>query len=294
MSKVDKNPFSGLPVEGTKLDKLDEILERMVKSEEKQSSDHNQVMDKISMLDQINLKVGVLEESFKRVLSLEKDVTSLKMTVENLCASVEFLKQENNRMKKKIESLEAKSDGQDIGIDDRHQHSRNECARFNGVHISKELEDAVGHNQAAMITIDQMLRPLLDANKSQLKMNITDHNYLKNAHCLPIPAGAAPGTYKCPPIIARFHSRPLKDFILRNKHKLTVRPTDSELGVTKYRISADLTKDRYKIMQELIKSKHFYKVWHIDGRVIKYVKREGDPVCKVKFFEKTVAQLLEV
>ena len=116
--------------------------------------------------------------------------------------------------------------------------------------------------------------------------------FIKNAHILPIPKHAKAGDYKAPPILVRFYSRPLKDFILSNKNDIRVRDIDSKSGVNRYSISADLTKMRYTAMQVLIKSKKFFKCWHIDGRVIKYIKKQGDNIQSVKFFEQSHNDLL--
>ena len=60
----------------------------------------------------------------------------------------------------------------------------------------------------------------------------------------------------------------------------------------KYSISADLTKMRYDVMQKLIKSEKFYKCWHLDGRVIKYIKNEGDSIQSVKLIFKSCNKLI--
>ena len=57
-----------------------------------------------------------------------------------------------------------------IKLDDREQHSRNECVQINGVQVDKDLEKNLGQNQAAIKAIEEVLKPLLEANKKSLKM----------------------------------------------------------------------------------------------------------------------------
>ena len=280
----DKNRFANLPIELTSEDISKDIMEAITKLTEKQSSDHKQVMDKLNSLDDLIQRVHVLEENYKKVLPLiqkfpqiEKDISAIKVVNTNLKTEMESYKSEIKLLK--------------IKLDDREQHSRNECVRINGVQVDKDLEKSLGHNQAAMKAVEEVLKPLLEANKNRLKMPTEPGQFIKNAHILPIPKDKN-GSYKVPPIIVRFHSRPLKDFILSNKKNLPIREIDVKNGVDIYSISADLTKMRYYVMQKLIRSKQFSKCWHLDGRVIKYIKNEGDRIQSVKFFDKSCNELM--
>ena len=67
---------------------------------------------------------------------------------------------------------------------------------------------------------------------------------------------------------------------------------DKVKGVSRYAFTDDLTKMRYERMQKLIKSKRFYKIWHINGKIIKYIKNKGDNVCTVSFFQYTINEWL--
>ena len=89
-------------------------------------------------------------------------------------------------------------------LDDREQHSRNECVQINGVQVDKELEKNLGQNKAATKAIEEVLKPLLEANKKSLKMPTEPVQFIKNAHILPIPKQAKDRSYKVPPIIVRF------------------------------------------------------------------------------------------
>ncbi len=285
----DKNRFANLPDELTSDDISADIMEAIKKLGEKQASDHKQLMDKLNTLEGIKAKVDVLEENYQNLLPLVSKIELLETKFSDFENSQ---RKENIELVKKIEGNTSEIKWLKLKLDDKEQHNRNECVRINGIQIDKEDEKALGHNQAAIKAVEEVLKPLLDANKDKLKMPTGPGQFIKNAHILPIPKQAKAGDYKAPPIIVRFYSRPLKDFILSNKNDIRVRDIDCKSGVNRYSISADLTKMRYTAMQVLIKSKKFFKCWHIDGRVIKYIKKQGDNIQSVKFFEQSHNDLL--
>ena len=69
-------------------------------------------------------------------------------------------------------------------LDDKEQDNRNECVRINGLQIDKDDEKALGHNQASIKAVEEVLKPLLDANKDKLKMPTGPGQFIKNAHIL--------------------------------------------------------------------------------------------------------------
>jgi len=299
----DKNRFANLHDELTSDDISANIMEAIKKLGEKQASDHKQLiekqasdhkqlMDKLNTLEGIKEKVDVLEENYQNLLPLVSKVAQLESKFSGFSKTIDSQRKENIELVKKIEGNTSEIKWLKLKLDDKEQHNRNECVRMIGIQIDKDDEKALGHNQAAIKAVEEVLKPLLDANKDKLKMPTGPGQYIKNAHILPIPKQAKAGDYKSPPIIVRFHSRPLKDFILSNKNDIRVRDIDCTSGVNRYSISADLTKMRYNAMQVLIKSKKFFKCWHIDGRVIKYIKKHGDNVQSVKFFEQSHNDLL--
>ena len=285
----DKNRFANLPDELTSDDISADIMEAIKKLGEKQASDHKQLMDKLNTLEGIKAKVDVLEENYQNLLPLVSKFELLETKFEDFTNSQ---RKENIELVKKIEGNTSEIKWLKLKLDEKEQHNRNECVRINGIQIDKEDEKALGHNQAAIKAVEEVLKPLLDANKDKLKMPTGPGLFIKNAHILPIPKQAKAGDYKAPPIIVRFYSRPLKDFILSNKNDIRVRDIDCKSGVNRYSIIADLTNMRYTAMQVLIKSKKFFKCWHIDGRVIKYIKKQGDNIQSVKFFEQSHNDLL--
>ena len=284
----DKNRFANLPDELTSDDistNIKMLMEGLNKLRDKQSSDHEQLMAKLNALEGIKEKVDVLEENYQKLVPLIDKFDVLESNYKKLSENIETQKKENMEIKKNMEGQKSEIKWLKLKLDDKEQHNRNECVRMNGVEINKDDEKTLGHNQAAIKAVEEVLKPLLDANKDKLKMPTEPGRFIKNAHILPIPKHAKTGSYKVPPIIVRFYSRPLKDFILSNKKEINVRDTDCKNGVINYSISADLTKLRYEAMQSLIKSKKFFKVWHLDGRIIKFIKKQGDKVQSVKFFE---------
>ena len=285
----DKNRFANLHDELTSDDISANIMEAIKKLGEKQASDHQQLMDKLNTLEGIKAKVDVLEENYQNLLPL---VSKVELMESKYTEILDSQRRDKIELIKKIESNTSEIKSLKLKLDDKEQHNRSECVRINGIQIDKEDEKALGHNQAAIKAVEEVLKPLLDANNDKLKMPTGPGQFIKNAHILPIPKHAKAGDYKAPPIIVRFYSRPLKDFILSNKKDISVRDIDCTNGVNRYSISADLTKMRYNAMQALIKSKQFFKCWHIDGRVIKYIKKQGDNVQSVKFFDQSHNELL--
>lgn len=294
---LGKNSFTELPQELTMEEKIDMIFKSMAKAETDRSDLKKQLAEQSSMIENLVKRVSIAEETSKRVPVLENSVTKLFESTSNNKDNITILLKKNKEIEKKMEELlvAQKKMEWDLSLknDDLEQHDRNELIYLNGVVVDEDNEKLYGHRQAAMMAVDEVLRPLIDANKNTLKMPTEKWgDYLKNAHCLPIPEKAPAGSYKCKPILARFKFRSLKDFILSNKDKLAVRQVDLNLGTTNYSLSAALTKKRYAFLSDLLKSKHWFKVWHIDGKHIKMIKRKGDPVKKVKFFEFTKEELM--
>lgn len=278
-------------------DKIDFIFKGISKAESDRSQLRKVMSDQSLLIETLIKRVSVAEEMSKRVPSIEAKFADLVIKVSNNEDNINCLVRENRDLKSRMEEnakFQSKSDqALSISIDDVEQHDRNELIYINGLVVDEAKEKIYGHRQAAMMAVDEAFRPLIEANKGSLQMPTEKWgDYLKNAHCLPIPENAPVGAYKCKPILARFKFRSLKDFILRNKDSLSVRLVDQNLGTAKYSLSAALTKKRYKFLSELIKSKHWYKIWHIDGKHIKMIKKKGDTMKKVKFFEFSKEQLM--
>ena len=164
--------------------------------------------------------------------------------------------------------------------------------RVNNLDVSSaeglpELE----HEQAVMQHLHDIFKPILLSKNDELGFDADNPNsYLETAHILPKPKK---GDYKFSPIYVRFKKRTIRNYILANKKSLIVRECEKLKGVKSYSISADLTKKRFSFMQALITSKTFSKVWHNDGRTVKFtLPRTGGKVYKIKMFECTPEALI--
>ena len=294
---TEENPFSDLPVELTQEEKMDLVLSGIQQLKAEVSSIRTEFKKKFDMLEPLIVKVAKLEEICEGIPVLHKQINDLTMRVVNAEDLTSSLITKNKELKIKLDSYSKLNDKNldkvSIDIDDKQQHTRCSYIRVNGVSIDPENEKKYGHNQACMMALDETLQPLLKLNKDSTKLPCKEFgDYLENAHCLKIPDGAKDGSYKCPPIIAKFIYRDIKDYILRNKGKIELRDVDKDKGVSRYAFTADLTKMRFERMQKLIKSKRFYKIWHINGKIIKYIKNKGGNVCTVSFFQYTINEWL--
>ena len=183
-----------------------------------------------------------------------------------------------NQQKNKISELEDK-------VDYHEQRDRNYCLRIYNVPIDKKEEDKYGHSIATCKAAFRAIQPILEGMRSCLDRPINNYyDLFKNGHQLATPKNDS----DIPPLILRVRTRDMKSFILANKFKLkqTELPTQQEGSQRRsttrasqqkedkaVHITQVLTKRRFDLLQEYIKSNLFSKVWFIDGTIVKFIKK---------------------
>ena len=263
-------------------------------------------------------KLKVIESLSARITANESELSSLSKAMSDLQDVNTELQKEMKEVKDDLQSRPSKADFDALknklssfekehilpfkkeletvkeGVDTREQASRNYCVRINGLLVpgaqAKNISE-YDHAKLCMAAVHEMIQPVLIKKKDSIAFSIEKpSDYIETAHVLPIPKS---GNYMCPPIFVRFKNRNLRNLILANKNFAQLRKIDSEKGTKNYRIVADLTKRRYAIMQQLIRSEKFVKVWHLDGKTIKFVTKKSEKVFKVKMFEHTPNEIIE-
>ena len=279
------------------------------------SEDIRDIKDRLSKLE-------VIESLSARITANEKELASLSKAMSDLQDTNTDLKEEVKKLNEDLESRPKKADLDALkselsafkaqindkhilplkegletvreGVDAREQASRNYCVRINGLFVPEAQAKNISeydHAKLCMAAVHEMLGPVLNKKKDSIGFSV-EHpsDYIETAHVLPIPKS---GNYMCPPIFVRFKNRNLRNLILANKNFAKVRKIDCEKGTKSYRIAADLTKRRYAVMQKLIQSEKFEKVWHLDGKIVKFITKKSEKVFKVKMFEITPNQIIE-
>ena len=263
-------------------------------------------------------KLKVIESLSARITANESELSSLSKAMSDLQDVNTELQKEMKEVKDDLQSRPSKADFDALknklssfekehilpfkkeletvkeGVDTREQASRNYCVRINGLLVpgaqAKNISE-YDHAKLCMAAVHEMIKPVLQKKKDSIAFSIEKpSDYIETAHVLPIPKS---GNYLCPPVFVRFKNRNLRNLILANKNFAQLRKIDSEKGTKNYRIAADLTKRRYAIMQQLIRSEKFVKVWHLDGKTIKFVTKKSEKVFKVKMFEHTPNEIIE-
>ena len=139
-----------------------------------------------------------------------------------------------------------------IDLDDANQYSRRDSVRITGL-IKKENE-----------TQDELLDEVIKIGEwSGAGTEKTD---ISVAHRLPNSRNDANGA---PPVIVKFISRNGKESFYRNKKNLKTKPEAKNIY-----ISEDLTRLRYRLLQETKKCVQFKSLTTVAGRIL--VWREGN------------------
>ena len=181
------------------------------------------------------------------------------------------LQSENLILKTKISDMENDIDWQE-------QRQRNHSIRIYDVEIDPEEEKKNGHVPAAMSAVHNALKLVIPNISDKLKCPMDQPGqYIKAAHTLP----SSKKDGKVNPIYCVFYTVEMRNQILLSKK------------VHKQKVVADLTHKRRAIIQRLIASKKLFKVWHYNGRVIKYLVNENDSVKSVQFSEKNADDILK-
>ena len=214
-------------------------------------------------------KIDVILLDIKKVLNRMKSLEDANQVLhdklaEKDCVIKEIQEKMDEREQEKdrvIKELEDK-------MDEREQRERNFALRVTNVSISKEEEEKFGHNVAAARAVfNKAMKPVLSKPGIKEKLDQPVNHWsdiIETAHILP-----NKDKKKGPQIIVKMKSRPVRNTILAN------RPPRKEGLPT---MTADLTKRRYAILQKLIKSKKFKKVWILDGNKLRFTLPEGETV----------------
>ena len=167
-------------------------------------------------------------------------------------------------------------------LDEREQRERNFALRVNHVSISKEEEDKFGHNVAAARAVfNKAIKPVLDKPGVRQKLDQPVEHWsdlIETAHILPTKKGDVK------PIIVKLKSRPIRNAILTNKFpRKEGKPT----------ITADLTKKRFGILQNLINSGLFTKVWLLDGKKLRFTLENDRKVYSTTISDKKPQEIID-
>ncbi len=246
----------------------------------------DKVEENNSLLADLKVEISKLSESVSKEISAQSKFrsdteNSLKLLTERVL-KLETDAAENvtilNQQKNKISELEDK-------VDFLEQRDRSYCLRFYNVPIDKKEEEKYGHSIATCKAAFRSIQPILEGMSSSFDRPINNHHDIfKNGHQLATPKNET----DIPPLILRLKTRDMKSYILANKYKLKQMelPTQQEGSQRRsstrasqqkedkaVNITQVLTKRRFDLLQEYIKSNLFSKVWFIDGTIVKFIKK---------------------
>ena len=203
---------------------------------------------------------------------LVKSNQTILMELQAKSVLVEKLTMEVSTLKSKVERLESEMKDVQSNVNDREQYARSWSVRINGLTVSKEEEEKLGKDRAAMKkAYDKILKPILAAAKEEGALESVPSSYynlLENGHKLNY--NQRPGAKTAPPaIIVRFSSRLMRNTVLRYKRKYMPAPTTAEVaaGTSRYSIHEDLTKVNHTLLRGLIADSRFAKCWSVDGKL---------------------------
>lgn len=255
------------------------------------------VLQAKSMDEKIDLLVAVCVESKQQLKLFTEKMDSLVETIKNLKSEVKCLKEKTTELETANQVLRE-------SVNDQQQHSRNWCVRVNNLCIPEEEVKKFGHiNATRKVVFEKIFSNILQHPDVKKKCEMPIENFwdvVENAHTLPGKKGS-----KYPPtIIARFRERSVRNLILENKNitnsegvkllESTVSSCEKEKGIQRYSITADLTQINHGRMAKLISSGKFDKVWHLDGRVVKFFLKgqKGKPYT-AKLSDKTADEIID-
>lgn len=223
-------------------------------------------------------QIGDLKREFNdRFNTIHAELAGMHDLLKELNSKVELqekqiagLQSENLLLKEKVSDLETSADWQE-------QRQRNHAIRIYGLEVDPIEEKNRGHVPAAMSAVHKAIRSAIPQISEKLGCPMdVPCDYIKAAHILP--SGNKNGN--ADPIYCVFYSNEIRNQVLLSKK------------IHKKNVVADLTQRRRAIIQKLISSKRFFKVWHYNGRIIKYLVNEKDTVKSVQFSEKNANDIL--
>lgn len=287
-----ENLFHQLTEESSQADQMKAIIEQLKKLdclEEVKAA----ILSNKEEMECLGKAVSDLQDQHQRDRDeMLAEITTLKTQLKDQAHEISNQKKSLGALTSKLNASDKKVDVCAINVDDREQNSRNYCMRVNNIDVrSADGLPEIEHEQAVMLHLNEVFKPLLEPKKTELGLDVNNPNsYMETAHILPKPKT---GDYKFAPVYVRFKKRSIRNFLLANKKDLEVRDCEKLKGVKSYSISADLTKKRFDYMQALIKSKTFSKVWHNDGYSVKFtLPHTGGKVYRIRMFEFTPQALI--
>ena len=215
-------------------------------------------------------------------LSMEEKVNSIFIDMKILKSELSEAKKENKDLRNMMTEQEKTIKELRDELDEREQRERNFALRVNHVSISKEEEDKFGHNVAAARAVfNKAIKPVLDKPGVRQKLDQPVEHWsdlIETAHILPTNKGDVK------PIIVKLKSRPIRNAILTNKFpRKEGKPT----------ITADLTKKRFGILQNLINSGLFTKVWLLDGKKLRFTLENDRKVYSTTISDKKPQEIID-
>lgn len=218
------------------------------------------------MVKHIFIKVNKFDKLFAeqnaKIVTLEKEVTSLKSEVLTLQNTVNAREQEARLLNLRVSGLVFTED-----------------EKGNPATLNK-------------LVYDRVLQPILNLAKSNKLIeripSIT--NTITSAHRTRA-ASALTGTALPPPVIVRIASEQVRLAILQSKRRGTPPPlaNEADLGIRSISVQEDLTPQTYKLLRELKRADEVTGAWTIAGR-IRFKLSGSDKVHFVRsVFERTDA-----
>ena len=228
-----------------------------------------------------NIESNNKYSSLVKEMSMEEKVNSIFLDMKVLRTELTETKKENQDLRGRMTEQEKIIKELKDQLDEREQRERNFALRVNNVSISKEEEDKFGHNVAAARAVyNKAIKPVLERPGVRQKLDQpVDHwsHLIETAHILPAKKG------EVNPIIVKLKSRPVRNAILINKFpRKEGKPT----------ITADLTKKRFAILQNLINSGCFKKVWLLDGKKLKFTLENDKKVYSTTISDKKPEEII--
>ena len=228
-----------------------------------------------------NIESNNKYSSLVKEMSMEEKVNSIFLDMKVLRTELTETKKENQDLRGRMTEQEKIIKELKDQLDEREQRERNFALRVNNVSISKEEEDKFSHNVAAARAVfNKAIKPVLERPGVRQKLDQpVDHwsHLIETAHILPAKKG------EVNPIIVKLKSRPVRNAILINKFpRKEGKPT----------ITADLTKKRFAILQNLINSGCFKKVWLLDGKKLKFTLENDKKVYSTTISDKKPEEII--
>ena len=209
----------------------------------------------------------------------ETGLDGITSMIKGLQEQVTDLKKENGDLKNENEMLKTRIETVEEGLDWQEQRYRNHAIRVFDVKVDSKVEKDKGNVTACMETVHASLGKVKSLISEKLNISMVKaSDYIKMAHKLPGKSSAPNMTSD--PIYVVFTTTQVRNEILSAKR------------VHKCPMSADLTQKRRALLKKLIESKKFFKAWHLDGKIIKYMRSEKDKPKVIPFSAAKVHELL--